>query len=845
MSRAASGSSSFYAAELRLFGGLALAWLLGFALFWLDRRLAGALLPTGVLTMLLECLLEACIIASLWLSPRRRGAGRWFLWFFCLLFPADLGYLVLHYALGRTGENWLNFLLTTLPYSMAYVLGSVGLFRHIRPRLADMPRLSFAWLPLLMLVPAVSGVLLPLAQALHRTGGWSFELSSIAFNSAFAAVFFFWSAVTLLMSRDRVFPFVGLAGIVTQLGNWEGNSIYLRQRQAFGFGEYEFLWLCGIIVFWYAFVVVARAPAATAAGPDDERRPSLVLQQRMIVLGLLSLALILAAALPGRDAWSYRLVFFGMAAGAAVALLVGELLARQIVHYATLFGKAVDLTGRDESAEPPGREIPVELWDVYRRAFQEDMLAQRTKAAVRRDLAELAAQVAHDIRSPLAALDCVAKDVPGIPEEKRVIIRSAAGRIHDIANDLLDRNRVLKAAGPAAKELLSSHIALLVSEKRLQFRSRLGVSIESRLDSASYGLFAVIPPAEFKRVLSNLINNSVEALGEKGAVEVRLCGEGGRIRLTVSDDGKGIAPEVLARLGGRGETHGKAAGSGLGLAHAKASAAAWGGSLELSSELGRGTTAAILLPRAEPPDWFVSRLELAPRGAVVALDDDTSIHQVWQGRFDSLRARDSGIEVLHFSTPGAVRGWAKDNPEAARGALYLLDYELGGQEATGLDLAAELGIGERAILVTSRFEEEGILAGCRRLKMRLLPKGLAGFVPMAIAEERPRSPGPDAALLDDDPLVRLNWKTAARAKGLDLAVFAEASEFLAAAEAWPKGTALYLDSKLGHGLRGEDIAESLHARGFTELYLATGYDPEDLPARPWLKGVVGKSPPWA
>jgi signal transduction histidine kinase len=359
-------------------------------------------------------------------------------------------------------------------------------------------------------------------------------------------------------------------------------------------------------------------------------------------------------------------------------------------------------------------------------------------------ISETARQVAHDIRSPLAALDCVMQDVSQLPEKRRDMMRSAAARIRDIANNLIEMNRTFQAAGtgaPAASpasttpdgvQLLSSLLDPLVTEKRVQFQSKTGVEIDARLDEASYGLFAEIQPAEFKRVLSNLINNAVEALADKGAVTVSLAREDGKILLTVHDNGKGIAAEVLPRLGRKGETHGKAGGSGLGLYHAKTCVEAWGGALGIKSEPGQGTTVAIRLPQARPPAWFVSELEIKPGSAVVVFDDDPSIHQVWQGRFDSLRPKEHGISVFDFETPEQLRGWVSGRAPSADNVLFLMDYELRGHQDTGLSLAEELRIGERAILVTSRFEERRILEGCLRLKMRMIPKGMAGFVPISV-----------------------------------------------------------------------------------------------------------------
>lgn len=454
----------------------------------------------------------------------------------------------------------------------------------------------------------------------------------------------------------------------------------------------------------------------------------------------------------------------------------------------------------------------------------------------------LASQVAHDIRSPLAALDSVIQDVSQLPEEKRIIIRSAVSHIHDIANDLIGMNRKLTTAAkgaegptqtssalePTTRELLSSHLAPIITEKRLQFRSKIGIAIESQFDAASYGLFADIQPTEFKRVLSNIIGNGVEALPGKGAVIVSLTREGDQVQFKVEDNGKGIPPDIRERLGQRGETYGKPGGSGLGLSHAKACVEAWGGSIEIASEVGKGTVVAVRLPAAPPPAWFVSQLELTPHSPVIVLDDDTTVHQIWQGRFDALTAREAGVEAIHFSRAEELKLWVRSNPDKATSAVYLLDYELRGSAETGLTLAAELDLGARAILVTSRFEEKAILDECLRLKVRMIPKGLAGFVPIAC----PLSLRPDVVLIDDDHLVHTVWKVAASTNGKTLGAFSTPREFLAIVGRLDKSTPIYVDSKLGEGVRGEDFAKDLHAQGFRNLYLATGRQSESWPPMP-------------
>lgn len=477
-----------------------------------------------------------------------------------------------------------------------------------------------------------------------------------------------------------------------------------------------------------------------------------------------------------------------------------------------------------------------------------------SELAVSKAVSDIAAQVAHDIRSPLVALDAALKNTSQLPEKQRVIVRHAVNRIRDIANNLLEKNRqqagtAVTAAGVAggqgageapAVHLLSSLIDPVITEKRLSFESKPGINIDFKLTRESYGLFASIQPIEFRRMLSNLVNNAVEALGDKGAVDVSLTHDEKNIILTVSDNGKGIPPTILAKLGRKGETHGKAGGSGLGLFHARTTAESWGGSLAITSTPGQGTAVTIKLPKAAAPADFVPALEISPGRTVVVLDDDATIHQVWQGRFDSARVREHDIEIFQFSEPDKLREWVKSTPIKAGNALYLFDYELLGYKETGTSLAEELGLCGKTILVTSRCEEQRIIEECARLNIRMIPKGLVGFVPITIGA--PAAPAL-AVLIDDDAMVHMNWEDAAERAGVELKAFKTPAEFLANLAAFSKDTPIYIDSELGDDIKGEEIAADLKEKGFTNLRLATGHPPENFSRLPWLK-VVGKESPW-
>ena len=388
------------------------------------------------------------------------------------------------------------------------------------------------------------------------------------------------------------------------------------------------------------------------------------------------------------------------------------------------------------------------LWSLLARQFflkpylQNVVLMEKKNA-----LADLAAQVAHDIRSPLSAMEMISSQLGELPEEKRIIIRNSLNRIRDIANSLSLKNIQATIESPVKDveidglqffkdqseiTLLLPVLDLMVTEKRIENRDKLNASINFQQTEACYGLFANIKVNEIKRVLSNIINNAIESLPEfTGKVDVFL-GENNsnQIQIVIQDTGKGIPKEVLPRLGIRGNTFHKHGGSGLGLAHAKEVIAILGGSVEIDSQECIGTRVTLNLPKQNAPTWFVPKVVLKSESTVVVFDDDQSIHQIWNGRIES--RKNSQIKQIHFSSTNELRKYYGKNFADLGDALFLMDYEILNHKETGLDLIEELGIQSQSILVTSRYEEPAIRDRCEKLKIRLIPKSMSGFVPIEI-----------------------------------------------------------------------------------------------------------------
>lgn len=211
------------------------------------------------------------------------------------------------------------------------------------------------------------------------------------------------------------------------------------------------------------------------------------------------------------------------------------------------------------------------------------------------ELVKAAVQVAHDIRSPLAALSVIEQDLSALPDETRALLKAAISRIREIASDLLDRSRGGSHGAPGVHPI-APLIEALAAEKRLQYR--LLNEVEIGAEYAQPDLCGVIVPADFLRMVSNAIDNAVEACRGHGRVVVNVSGSQGAVQVHVMDNGVGMTAEVLRGAGREGFSHGKPRGNGLGLSHAKRTLEAWGGKLRIVSAWGGGTTVTFTLGRS-------------------------------------------------------------------------------------------------------------------------------------------------------------------------------------------------------------------------------------------------------
>lgn len=208
-------------------------------------------------------------------------------------------------------------------------------------------------------------------------------------------------------------------------------------------------------------------------------------------------------------------------------------------------------------------------------------------------LGELAASIAHEIRNPLTVvkgfLQMMHKQEKGDNYYYLSLVLTELGRAEAIINDYLN------FAKPQFEKLEDAELAKIITEVSIlleAFAAKENVQINVKLE---WEVFVKADRNQLKQALVNIIKNAVEATDEGGEVSIDQRTIGDESYITITDNGKGMDSEQIARLGTLFYTT-KDKGTGLGTSVSIKIIEAMGGIISYKSELGAGTEVTIVLP---------------------------------------------------------------------------------------------------------------------------------------------------------------------------------------------------------------------------------------------------------
>jgi signal transduction histidine kinase len=243
-----------------------------------------------------------------------------------------------------------------------------------------------------------------------------------------------------------------------------------------------------------------------------------------------------------------------------------------------------------EELETRVQERTAELVETHKRLVTQERIAALGRAA---------AQVAHEVKNPLAGLLLYSLHLKNTATNLSPAEVSLVDKIVDTINHLNSRvEQILGFARPVNLTLRSGNLNEMVNAVLELLRPQLSannVEVQFSLDQQAYGM---LDDASIRGALMNIVLNAIEAMREGGTLSVVTRQAGEAVQLEISDTGGGIGEEEAKKIFEPFYTT-KAQGLGLGMPYAKRIIEQHGGTVSVNSRLGEGTTISIALPAAQ------------------------------------------------------------------------------------------------------------------------------------------------------------------------------------------------------------------------------------------------------
>lgn len=251
-------------------------------------------------------------------------------------------------------------------------------------------------------------------------------------------------------------------------------------------------------------------------------------------------------------------------------------------------GRRLSIATRSLHGEPGQLVLLTDLTETRR---LQDQLSRHERLSA---LGRMVASLAHQIRTPLSAALLYASHLTeqALPlEQQQRFAGRLKERLHELEHQVRDMLVFARGELPLPNRIAPS--ALFDALRAAAEMHVQGMSVRWQCDARTGELLC--NRDTLVGTVLNLIENSIQAAGREARLKIHLYARDNTLRLCVSDNGDGIDPVTLARLGEPFFTT-KTTGTGLGLAVVQAVARAHQGELQLRSRVARGTCAILILP---------------------------------------------------------------------------------------------------------------------------------------------------------------------------------------------------------------------------------------------------------
>lgn len=331
---------------------------------------------------------------------------------------------------------------------------------------------------------------------------------------------------------------------------------------------------------------------------------------------------------------------------------------------------------------------------------------------------ELSREIAHDMRSPLLALKGFLQSFQ-VKEKEEKVLTSAIERIQTIATKLLSEK---SSHNVMTTYLLIPLLMEICEEKKWQYKEDEAIEIAFKWTIPFLEAVVCVDKIELKRVVSNLIDNAINAAQGKIRVELSVYGDHSDIIFRVVDNGRGIPRKIMKDLFVRGFSYGEKRGSGLGLYHSKKVIEASSGRIEIRSEEQEGTQVTVYLPRQR--SCFVStRYPLRVKNLWVA-DNSLQDREMIAGFLRPLV--DQGCCIHSFSSLEELAQEIAGQKDIS-GVRFFIDNNFSDSQKDvmrqqGIEFILRHNLQEQAFLVTNDYDDPELIEKLNHSGVVMIPK---------------------------------------------------------------------------------------------------------------------------
>jgi signal transduction histidine kinase len=344
-------------------------------------------------------------------------------------------------------------------------------------------------------------------------------------------------------------------------------------------------------------------------------------------------------------------------------------------------------------------------FDITQRKQKEEL---ERKLEMQKEIYTIAKEVAHDINSPLTSMKMVeymSRD--RLADKEKKMLELSITSIEAMARKLTEKYKVAKeaelgnvsvVAGRIEEMVIAPYLGISEVLNRHEYISNKNYNINYYPDEKNKIVFIKGDYSDFCRMMSNIINNGVEAVeGKKAEIKVGYEVKGEEVEIRVKDNGKGMSKEMVEKIV-KGQEIGttKKGGHGIGTQQIMGTIKAMRGKIKIESKEGVETEVILTFSECEKPRWFADKIEIKKGDTVVIVNDEESVHMIWK---EKLRLYEKDITVVYFTKGLEAIEYISSLKDKRKG-LLITKYELKGQEVNGIEVIEKSDMKDRHVLVT-------------------------------------------------------------------------------------------------------------------------------------------------